>query len=179
MLRHLLAASKKFGAQALRETHRKDLEMWSTFLHKVSTNGIDINNITFTEPTHTAFSDACKHGLGGYCSNGQAWRYKLPDEQVGQWSINLLEFLAATITIQMITLNTTGKVKILAFTDSSSALSWLYKASFGENQPIHDKVARRLALELIDNDSALYSQHIKGKHNVIADSLSRDHHMTN
>ena len=79
-LRHLLAASKKFGAQALRESHRKDLEMWSTFLQKVSTSGIDINNITFTEPTHTAFSDACEHGLGGYCTNGLAWRYKLPDQ---------------------------------------------------------------------------------------------------
>ena len=26
-------------------------------------------------------------------------------------------------------------------------------------------------------DSALYSQHIKGRHNIIADSLSRDHHL--
>ena len=29
------------------------------------------------------------------------------------------------------------------------------------------------------NESALYSQHIKGSHNVIADSLSRDHHLSN
>ena len=30
---------------------------------------------------------------------------------------------------------------------------------------------------MIKHDSALYSQHIKGTHNVIADSLSRDHHV--
>ena len=32
---------------------------------------------------------------------------------------------------------------------------------------------------MLDNDSALYSQHIKGKQNFIADSLSRDHHLSN
>ena len=70
-----------------------------------------------------------------------------------------------------------GKAKILAFTDSSSALGWLFKASFASNQPNHDMIARRLAEELIEKDSALYSQHIKGCFNFIADSLSRDHHI--
>ena len=67
--------------------------------------------------------------------------------------------------------------KILAFAASSSALGWLYKASFKDCRPVHDTVARWLAQSLITKGSALYSQHIKEKHNFIADSLSRDFHI--
>ena len=38
-------------------------------------------------------------------------------------------------------------------------------------------MARWLALEMLNNETALYSQHIRGVHNFIADSLSRDHHL--
>ena len=51
------------------------------------------------------------------------------------------------------------------------------QASFTYNQPAHDEVARWLAKTLINNDSALYSQHIRGIHNIIADMLSRDCHI--
>ena len=64
--------------------------------------------------------------------------------------------------------------KLLAFTDSSSALGWLYKASFTSNQPAHDEVVRWLATTLIKNDAALYSQQNRGIHNIVADVLSRD-----
>ena len=97
---------------------------------------------------------------------------------IEQFSINLLEFLVAMITILIVLRNTEeGKAKILAFTDSSSALGWLFKVSFTSNQPNHDMVARRLAEELIDKDSTLYSQHIEGCFNFVVDSLSRDHHI--
>ena len=69
--------------------------------------------------------------------------------------------------------------KIMAYTDNSSALGWLYKALFANSMPCHDNVARQMASDFINNDSALYSQHIKGIYNIIADSLSRDHHLTN
>ena len=178
-LRNLLTAGKKFGPQKINQHHRKDLELWQKLLQNVSTSGININNITFTKPTHTTFSDACEHGMGGFCTNGVAWRYELPTEQVGKFSINLLEFLAAAITISLTTREAATNTKILAYTDSSSALGWLHKASFSSNQPDHDKIARWLALELMETGSALYSQHIRGKFNFVADSLSRDHHIAN
>ena len=110
---------------------------------------------------------------------GLAWRMKLPDEMIGKLSINLLEFLASVITIYLTLQEIIGPQKILAYTDSSSALGWLYKASFSETQPMHDEVARWLASILMEHDSALYSQHIRGIQNFIADSLSRDHHLSN
>ena len=57
------------------------------------------------------------------------------------------------------------------------ALGWLYKANILTNQPAHDAVARWLARTLIDHDAALYSQHIRGIHNIIVDILSRDFHI--
>ena len=42
----------------------------------------------------------------------------------------------------------------------------------------HDIVARQLASDLIDYKSSLYSQHIPGEQNVIADSLSRDFYLS-
>ena len=70
--------------------------------------------------------------------------------------------------------------KILAFTDSSSALGWMHHFTFNPTTHLsHDSTARKLAEILMDNDSALYSQHVAGKHNVVADSLSRDHHISN
>ena len=97
----------------------------------------------------------------------------------GKFSINLLELIASAITIELILWNSHKREKIPAFTDSTSALGWLYKASFSETIPIHDKVTRWLAMKLMIKNFALYSQHIKGTHNVIADSLSRDHHLSN
>ena len=173
----MLDQCKKYGAQTPNKQERKDLQLWIGFLQKVSTKGIDINNITFTEPTGTTISDACEHGLGGFNSDGLAWRYELPPALIGKFSINLLKFIASAITIYLTIKSTTSPQKLLAFTDSSSALGWLYKASFTYNQPAHDEVARWLAKTLIDNDSALYSQHIRGIHNIIADMLSRDCHI--
>ena len=97
---------------------------------------------------------------------------------IGRFSINLLEFLASAITIHLAIRDSPNQQKILALTDSSSALGWLYKASFPAQKEIHDKVARWLAIDMINNNTALYSQHIRGVHNFIADSLSRDHHLT-
>ena len=64
---------------------------------------------------------------------------------------------------------------ILNFTNKSSALGWLYKASFNPvTHASHSVVARHLARMVLENNATLYSQHIKGKKNVIADSLSRN-----
>ena len=66
----------------------------------------------------------------------------------------------------------------MSFTDSSSALGWLHHSTFNPIQnPLHDEAARFFANLLLSHNSSLYSQHIKGDCNVIADSLSRDFHL--
>ena len=69
-------------------------------------------------------------------------------------------------------------IKNLSFTNISSALGWLHHSTFNPVQnPLHDEAARFLATTLISNNCSLYSQHIKGESNHIADSLSRDFHL--
>jgi hypothetical protein len=65
---------------------------------------------------------------------------------------------------------------VLALGDNTSAIGWLYRSS-RLNQPhhaIHLRVARHLAHEIISHNCCLYSQHIQGSKNVIADLLSYD-----
>ena len=44
---------------------REDVELWKEFLEVASRKGVNINNITFSEPTEVCYSDACEHGMGG------------------------------------------------------------------------------------------------------------------
>ena len=70
-------------------------------------------------------------------------------------------------------------IHICGFTDSSSALGWMHHSTFDPvKYPSHDIVARQLAMDLISSRSSLFSQHIKGSANVIADALSRDFHLS-
>ena len=66
---------------------------------------------------------------------------------------------------------------ILAFTDSYRALGWMHKASFDPvNAESHDAVSPLPGWTMESNRTSLYSQHIKGTENIIADSLLRDFH---
>ena len=47
-----------------------------------------------------------------------------------------------------------------------------------EQQKAQDSIVRKLARQLLDKDSELFSQHIKRQANFIADTLSRDHHLS-
>ena len=58
------------------------------------------------------------------------WRWKLSDIMIGILTINLLKFQASIITINLTMVVIRGPYAILAFTNSSSTLEWLYKASF-------------------------------------------------
>ena len=69
---------------------------------------------------------------------------------------------------------------ILAFTDSSSALSWMHKASFDPvKTEYHNAVSRWLGWTLVINETSISSQHIKVTENIITDYLSQDFHRSN
>ena len=129
-LRKLLQRCQDFGDQTISEAEDKDLELWKLLLMNVTEEGFSINNITCTTPDLIIWTDACEHGIGGYYSNGRCWRWYIPVELQGIFSINLLEFLGSLMGIHMAIWNNPDipHMRILAMTDSSSELCWLYKA---------------------------------------------------
>jgi hypothetical protein len=158
-----------------------DLNLWKEdFLPKIH-QGISLNIITYRRPSIICWSDACPKGMGGYNHNGLAWRWEIPQkyQRRVQNKNNLLEFLASLFTVwQSIKSGINHSHPcFLAFGDNSSAIGWLHKANVDaeNNYPLH-AAARKYAQILMQNDCCLYSQHIKGIHNNVADALSRMHH---
>jgi len=150
-------------------------------IKRVSEEGVSTDNLTFTKITTHLITDACEYGIGGFnIDTGFAWRHKLPLWMTKSFHINLIEFIASVVAIwlELLQNKSIKHPKILALSDNSSTIGWLYKSNFNvKTQPGHDKVARKLANLLLDSEASIESQHIKGTHNVIADSLSRDHHI--
>ena len=181
-LRHLLQRCEKYGRQQLQAWETSDLKLWLKMIDKTAKQGVSTDNLTFTKVTTYLITDACEHGIGGFnTKTGFAWRYKLPSWMTRSFHINLLEFIASVVAIWLDLKENKQQTihpKILALSDNSSTIGWLYKSNFNvKSHPGHDKVARKLAEILMEHDASLESQHIKGAHNVIADSLSRDHHI--
>ena len=178
-LRAILTSNHK-KSHPLSTKEKKYLQIWQSFL-SYANRGISINNIVYRRPTHIRWDDSCPIGIGGVSVKGLAYRYHLPRPLQGRVSNNALEFLASTVGCWLDYLN--GEIPplscILALTDSSSACGWLHKSSFtSSDHSFHAEVAELLATIFIDADSSLYSQHFAGSLNVIADSLSRDHHLS-
>ena len=176
------AKKKNYRTIKLAAWDRADLELWQFILNHLTNTGVSINNICLAKPSSTTYSDACTWGIGGLTMQGPAWQFIIPLKLRGRATINFLEFLAAIITIELsIRCDSHDSTfpHILAFTDSSSALGWLYHSTFNPTTHLpHDKLARHLAQLLFKNESTIYPEHIPGIENDVADSLSRDIHLT-
>lgn len=177
------ARERKYKHVILQSMEIEDLKLWQKLLINASSKGCNINHITFTHPTLVAFSDACDHGFGGFVLGGEGWRYELPPDLIRIFHINLLEFIAQVLTIEFALLHSKFQPtphRILGFTDSSSALGWLFCSTFDPiSQPLHNNIACELAWIGTKHNCSLFAQHIKGDAKIIADSLSRDFHLSN
>lgn len=161
-----------------------DFTLMLDFLQRAR-EGIDINLITYRRPTHVYRSDACPAGIGGYDHDGFAWRFHLPDHLLFQASINLLEHLAAIITpwVDIIAGRLNRGDCALSMTDSTTSAGWLRRSNFREfddevQASARITVARSHARHYMNQGIRDYSQWFRGSHNNVADSLSRDLHLS-
>ena len=146
----------EWGPQWIQLCHQLDLQLYMKFLQHVNTKGVPINNIVFSKPVVSLWSDACEYDIGEYSENGLAWRWRIPVSWHRKLMLNLLEFLASSVTTYMNILQMGQGSHILSLTDSSSALGWMHKASFDPvNAESHDAVARLLGWTLVSNDTSL------------------------
>ena len=164
----------------LKPDQRADLLLWKDFLLKAH-SGISLNLLTYRLPTHIGRSDACEHGIGGFSvTTGVAWRWEIPLHLRWRATLNSLEFLAAYVQLCMDI--EVGKAPpgscFLSQTDSTSTAGWLRKSNFDDAEPLHLELARATATMIMGHESCLYSQWFAGNENDVADSLSRDHHLS-
>ena len=96
-LRDLMWRSRNRRTLKLTNPTKKDLELMLFFLGKAK-EGIDMNLLVFRKPSKVYRSDSCPAGLGGYSSDGFAWRWCVPEHLKFRASNNLLEHLASIVT---------------------------------------------------------------------------------
>jgi hypothetical protein len=164
----------------------KDLRMMLGFL-KIANKGINLNSIAFRQPTHIYRSDSCPAGLGGYSHEGWAWRWYLPDNLLFRASNNLLQQLAAIVSmwVDIIAGRLKRKDCVLSMTDRTTAKGWLKKSNFielGEKNPIQAsvriKAARMQATLFLKRGLKSYSQWFKGERNEVSDAISHNNNRT-
>lgn len=180
-IRRLEFIADKHGSAKIPDNTAKDLVLWTKFLQRAE-KGISINSVIFRRPTTYTISDASEYGIGGYCLlTGQSWRYKFTKQEREVFSLNLKEFIGSVVNAKVfLPLDDSPFPCLLSIGDSTSAAGWLQKSNFDPDcHPIHSEVAREHAREIMKHNACDYSQHIPGITNVIADSLSRDFHLTN
>ena len=165
----------------LSEAQVADIKLFQSILTKCN-QGLNLNLVSFRQPTHFFRSDASLAGLGGYSlSSGKAWQFQLPTGFERHLTLNTLEFLGCITTIWVELL--AGRISplscVLSQTDSTSADGWLKKSNFCEfESPAQLVAARHLATLVINADICLYSQWFAGELNIVSDMLSRRFDLT-
>ena len=143
-----------------------------------------MNLLTFRLPNITYICDASEYGLGGFASHGRAWSYSIPINLRNRAHINILEYLAQIISIWIDILEgiTQSEDCLLSIGDNTSALGWMRRSNFrmkdesDTSWKVKQMLGRKLANLVLDSNTVLYKQWLKGQDNVVADSLSRDNY---
>ena len=145
-----------------------------------------MNSISFRLPSICYYEDACPHSLGGWNHGGEFYDFCIPSNLLNHAHINELEFLACVIHpwIDILRGRLTRGDCFLVMGDSTTAMGWISKSRYRENEETAErhavrlKIARKLAELVLDHELTMYSQWFPGKDNVIADCLSRDTHLS-
>ena len=182
-LRRMETIASRTKFVKLSSTTLADLELWLEFLDSAK-KGISINRIIFRKATLVSFSDASETGIGGFSPHtGIAWRCKFSKDEQQAFALNLKEHIASAVDSAAQAANDTSECPHpchLNVTDSTTTMGWLRKSNFEEEErPIHQEISRWHARNTMSRDACNYSQHFPGKMNVVADSLSRDFHLSN
>ena len=187
--RHFMGRVRAAHARARKDPRRmawftgaelKDFELWIELLAYAG-RGMSMNLLTFRHPTHRFRSDACLFAVGGYdLVTGRAWRWVIPQSLLGRASMNSLEFLGCYMCIAIAVHEKTlpmGSV-VHGQTDNTSADGWMHKSNFDDQRPFQLEISRALARCLMATQSVNYSEWFKGDFNDVADSLTRDTHLS-
>jgi len=150
------------GAQA-------DLRMWLTFLQHFNGTSIIPMQVWHDEKDLQLFTDASKNvGFSGYFRgkwfNGK-WR-----KSCANYSIAWMEFFPILVAVVLWGEELKGR-RIVLRSDNQSAVNIINKQT--SRCPSIMKLVRFFVLQCLKCNLAFTARHIPGKHNIIADALSR------
>lgn len=172
-----------------------DLDFWRWSLgHQLVTKGELLSSTFFAHihrsPARCYFSDASFDALGGYCPEKKVfWRYtldpalsaklkkKAADNETSAITINTLELVGMVITswvVQMIVGDKPSEEgqSILMRGDNVSAVSWVNRCG-GSRDRRAGLLMRMLGRMEMQNQWCHVAKHIPGRHNTLADGISR------
>jgi hypothetical protein len=140
---------KYFKTYHLPKTVLKDLQLWIKIPQKANM-GISLNLLTYRAPNKFYWSDACEYGIGGYSSEGKAWRWLIPEELQNRAHINMLEFMAeiACIWDNIIDGRLYPKDCLLTFGDSTTAMGWIHKSKYRFDSDSNESAEVRLTVAM-------------------------------
>ena len=157
----------------------EDLALWLKSLRKAH-SGISVNLLVERYPSQTHIADSYENGIGGFSLiTGKAWRFELPNCLKGRVSNDALECLAEIVGTWMgvIDKEVAAGDCVFSCTDNATAVGWSRRTNFTVSDSAELQFSRKLASLILDADCCLHAQHIRGIHNWVADSLSRDFHI--
>jgi hypothetical protein len=179
----LLAQARNKRTIKIDKACMSNLELMLRVLDKAK-GGIDMNLLAFCASDQIYYSDSCPAGLRGYSNQGFAQWYHIPNKLLFRGTNNLLEYLAAIITLWINLIN--GRLHkgdcALSMTDSLTAKGWMRKTNVIETgddaiqAAMRVDTARHYACIFMDGNIKGQSQWFPGKENSIADALSQDWH---
>jgi len=185
-IRHLqLIAEKKNHNIKWNQRVKDDLNLAIKFLKRVN-KGVSMNTMVFRKSDTIYICDASEHGSGGYDTHGRAWHWEIPDVVKFRAHTNVLENLAQLISIWIDKEEgaTNSQDCLLAMGDNTSAMGWLRRSNFLQKDEddssllIKQAIGRKIANLILESDTVLYKQWLKGAFNLVADSLSRDYYFS-
>ena len=94
-------------------------------------------------------------------------------------SNNILEYLAEIVSIlaSMLNKEVSQRNYVHSCTDTTSAIGWMCKSNFSNDNPTHLQLSRHLTSLVLDNNICSCSQHVEVVENVGTESLSRDFYL--
>jgi hypothetical protein len=139
--------------------------------------GISMNLLVHQSIDIYLRTDACFFGLGWLCwCCGRAYRLESPPYRWLTKPQNCMDFLGCCAALQEHP--PFGEdTCVCCQTDNTNAEGWFHKTNFYDD-PKKIALARWLAEHQIKHKYCRYSQWFAGKANIVSDSLSRDHHLS-
>ena len=152
----------------LNKEARKDLSAWKIFLDQFNGTYICMSNRWVSSNTLKLFTDASGSGFAAVF--GGRWIQGHFPEEWSSVNIAVKELLPIVLSVQLWG-HQIQNTKILFMSDNQSVVFMINKKT--SKDPMLMDLLRKLVVATMMNNIEFQAKHIPGKHNVIADLLSR------